>query len=204
MIDKGRQYTAFMDPLPKSLQYFSSAQDTVRLYHYSPFSGESLLVDPERFGESGYTRNEANRSKYPRSFFYLDPIANKELVVSPNMYFGDYDITKIYDLLLDTEGVKERSKEFGAYNFDTMFKLIHEELGFDGVYYYPNMHVVSLFVPFRVTPVESFESDPFLMERMIDYIEQMTRKLKPLSKDVIQWAQENGIEIEQENVNEPE
>ena len=183
-----------MQAMPQELGVFTKADGTVRLYHYSAIDIKgTLTVDPVKFGQSSFTSNDASRSTYPRSFYYLDPIRDKELIVPPMMYYGDYDATKIYDILEDPSGVKEATRQGASYNFDAMLRSIHQDLGFDGIYYYPNMHVVAMFVPFVVRPVESFDDDLFLVSRLTDYVTEMGAKGFEIPKSTMQWAIDREI-----------
>lgn len=128
----------------------------VALYHYTRRDqGDAYLVDPIKAKKhrGSYSRREFQTSATPRLFFYLDP-SDKEAGVGEHLYIVDYSAKRIYNLLEDSLHLKERARRAPAFlDFDLLFKLVLAA-GFDGVYYRPGFHVVSLLVPTKLWKVE--------------------------------------------------
>ena len=124
----------------------------VNLYRYSKQPhGDVFLIDPKATvaSRNSYSRRDYNASDVPRTFFYLD-IADKESLVGSILYVAQIAEDRIYNLIKDPLGLKEKSTINGVLNFDTLLKLTKEQADkgtFDGIYYNPGFPVVNLFVP---------------------------------------------------------
>jgi hypothetical protein len=129
-----------------------------------------LLLDPERFGESSYSKNELIAGTN-RLFFYLELKDKEDYFDRSPLYKREVPATKIYNILKDPEGIKANIKQNnnGILNFDTMVRDISELPGIDGFYYKPNMQLVAWFRPIRVHLVdESQEMEKFQHELPVD------------------------------------
>ena len=124
----------------------------INLYRYSNTPhGDVFLIDPKATVSSrnSYSRRDYNASDIPRTFFYLD-IADKESMIGNILYAAKIAADRIYNLIKDPLGLKEKSTTNGVLNFDTLLRLAKEQADkgtFDGIYYNPGFPVVNLFVP---------------------------------------------------------
>lgn len=152
----------------------------MNLYHYAktPYgeTPEKIVIDPARFGESSYSRNEKQRSMFPRSFFYVDP-KQRERHVAPGkkLYTLKFPEAKIYDFREDPLGYdRVASEEFpnglidpntptkalymgdDEHSWGELFKKVSED--YDGMFYsLRNFDVVVLFKPMAAELVEEEE-----------------------------------------------
>ena len=130
--------------------------NSIRLYHYSRFDKESVVLDPQYFlsHRNPYSKRDYAVSAYPRVFFYTDP-ENIEQQVSAgrNLFYVDVDSSAVYDINRDSEGLKDISK--GPYgftlNFDELFENIVDK-GYSGAYYTIENGRIGVVVWFR--PIE--------------------------------------------------
>ena len=124
----------------------------VNLYRYSRIPhGDVFLIDPKATVSSrnSYSRRDYNASNVPRTFFYLD-IDQKESIIGNILYVAQIEADRIYNLIKDPLGLKEKATFNGVLNFETLLDLAKKESDkgtFDGIYYNPGFHVVNLFVP---------------------------------------------------------
>ncbi len=140
------------------------------LYHYADmgYTGQpdNLVIDPAKFGTSSYSRNEKERSNFPRSFFYLHP-KQRERNVAQGKTLYSYDIpsSRLYDFREDPLGYdRVKSDEYpnGLISPDNPTKRLYQgdEEGtwgelfrtvaqdYDGMFYsLRNFDVVVLFEP---------------------------------------------------------
>ena len=146
-------------------------QDGVtKLYHYADMGYHSqpdeLVIDPSKFGESSYSRNEKERSKFPRSFFYLDPRQRERHVASgKTLYTYDIPTSQLYDFRSDPKGydrVRSEEHPHGLISPDNPTKRLYQgddegtwghlfrevSKDYDGMFYsLRNFDVVVLFKP---------------------------------------------------------
>ena len=127
----------------------------VTLYHYisTGKGSDTMVLDPEKFGEHGYSKREMRASSIKRLFFYVD-LADRE------NFFNDYNALYsvvvpamyVYDLNADSKGYieEERAKNNGALNIDNLLNRIIKE-GYKGVFYESGgIDIVSWFEPIKV------------------------------------------------------
>lgn len=81
----------------------------VRLYHYVRLGygekPETIVIDPSKFGQSSYSRNEKQRSNFPRSFFYLHPQQRERMVAAgKSLYTTSVPASSLYDFRGDPLG----------------------------------------------------------------------------------------------------
>lgn len=152
----------------------------IDLYHYAKTdygtAPEEITIDPARFGESSYSRNEKQRSMFPRSFFYVDP-KQRERQVAPGkkLFTLSFPEAKIYDFREDPKGYdRVASEEFpnglidpdtptkrlymgdGKHSWGELFKKVSED--YDGMFYsLRNFDVVVLFKPMAAKLVDKEE-----------------------------------------------
>ena len=86
------------------------------LYHYADMGyvgqPDKLLIDPTKFGQSAYSRNEKQRSNFPRSFFYVNPSHRERNVAQgKTLYAYRSPAEGIYDLNTDPEGYNRMPSE---------------------------------------------------------------------------------------------
>lgn len=149
----------------------------MNLYHYIDMGyvnpPEAIEIDPSRFGESFHSRNEVQRSRFPRSFFYVDP-AQREWNVAQGrtLYTNQVPELKIYDFRKDPLGYdRVPSEEFpnglidpdtptkrlymgdGKHSWGELFQKVSED--YDGMFYsLRSFDVVVLFEPITAKLVE--------------------------------------------------
>jgi hypothetical protein len=147
--------------LQNSLEDYVSG-GKVTLYHYAnKLQGEpqeQLTLSPERFGESPYSRNELKAST-PRVFFYLDTQDKETHFFNSPLYKTEVPVSKIYNILVDPLGIKERlrGESSGALDMDMLLKEVSNLPGIEGMYYKPQMQIVIWFHPIQVNLVEEME-----------------------------------------------
>lgn len=120
----------------------------VRLHHFAPAHlGESFETDPRKFGKNPWTQAERKVEGSPKTFFYLDPEADKEGFFGEQNahYHVDYPAEHIYDVVADPEGFKSYSGSVHG-----LLNNIHEA-GYHGVYYSGKFPTVALWRPAKVT-----------------------------------------------------
>ena len=87
----------------------------MRLYHYSQSEDDKLTLDPDYFlsRRSSFTRNDFSASDVPRVFFYTN-LDHAENIVKQgrSLYTAFVDISKIYDLTKDPEGLLKVAKRW--------------------------------------------------------------------------------------------
>ena len=145
-------------------------EGVLNLYHYADVGygkvPDHLIIDPDRFGQSSYSRNEKTRSNHPRSFFYVNP-ENREwnVVGGKQLYTYQVPAETIYDFRNDPLGYDRLpSEEFpeglidpetptkrlylgdDQHSWGALFRKVAED--FDGMFYsLQSFDVVVLFRP---------------------------------------------------------
>lgn len=172
-----KNFKEFLSEAEKS-DYINNGM--IDLYHYANTGfgspPESIEIDPGRFGESYHSRNEKQRSNYPRSFFYLDPKQREwDVTQGRNLYTYQIPETKIYDFRKDPLGYDRiPSEEFpdglidpdtptkrlymgdGKHSWGALFEKVAED--YDGMFYsLRNFDVVVLFIPVNASLVDKEE-----------------------------------------------
>ena len=152
---------------------FPSAGGTTRLYHFTDAApgegGDTITLDPKRFGQSGFSKRELAVSAVPRTFFYVN-LTEKEIFFEKKaLYTAIVPTSNIYDLTRDPENVKKAVKEKnygvldmdqvlrqvsgwdqGEYGTEDQGKWIKKDGMADGMYYEtPNSAVVVMFIPMK-------------------------------------------------------
>ena len=152
-------------PLKENLSDYTSAYEPgkLRLFHYTTAFRynpvDSFELDPAYFTEKGrrYTRADRELSKYPRSFFYLDP-ERKEPTVTGQLYVADVPLENIYNLSSDPDGYigKHSHPTYGLKKYDRYTDLLKDiDENYDGIYYtIGGIPIVAYFEPIEVTKVE--------------------------------------------------
>lgn len=137
---------------------FINPDGSINLYRYSKAPrGETYVIDPAKAKPNRYSSREFQAAATPRTFFYLDPLKDKESFIGNHLYEVEYQASKIYNVLVDPAGLKEKASgttlpdgtliNQGILDFDKLLKIIREH-GYDGMYYKPGgMEVVTMFVP---------------------------------------------------------
>ncbi len=145
-------------------------EGVINLYHYADMgygkAPDHLIIDPDRFGQSSYSRNEKSRSSFPRSFYYVDPVQReRDVAQGKKLYKYQIPAETIYDFRKDPKGYDRLpSEEFpeGLIDPDTptkrlymgddkhswgaLFRKVAED--YDGMFYsLRNFDVVVLFRP---------------------------------------------------------
>ena len=137
------------------------SKGVTRLYHYSEYDSDDLVLDPEYFisGRNPFSKRDFATSGFPRTFFYTD-LGNveKQIASQKHLYYVDVPTDKIYNIEQDPESLREKSK--GPYglslNFDELFQNIVSS-GYLGAYYtiqVGSTGVVVWFEPIRVNKTE--------------------------------------------------
>ncbi len=150
------------------------------LYHYADMGyhgqPDELVIDPSRFGGSSYSRNEKERSNFPRSFFYLDPQQRERNVAQgKTLYTYDIPTSQLYDFRTDPMGydrVRSEENPNGLIGPDNPTKRLYKGEGpgtwgelfeevsknYDGMFYsLHNFDVVVLFKPVAAKRIPSDE-----------------------------------------------
>ena len=152
-------------PLKENLSDYESAYEPgkIRLFHYTTAFRynpvDSFELDPGYFTEKGrrYTRADRELSKYPRSFFYLDP-ERKEPTVTGQLYVADVPLENIYNLSSDPDDYisKHSHPTYGLKKYDRYTDLLKDiDENYDGIYYtIGGIPIVAYFEPIEVTKVE--------------------------------------------------
>lgn len=98
----------------------------VNLYHYLKGSNSSppdeITLNPGRFGENSYTRNDLESSPLPRVFFYTDPSQKETFFLSSPLYMATVDASSIYNLAKDPENYKFQLKNNSLNDLPTVVK----------------------------------------------------------------------------------
>lgn len=152
----------------------------VKLYHYIDLGygkePETVIIDPERFGQSTYSRNEKERSNFPRSFFYLHPRQRERMVAGgKKLYTTSVPTASLYDFREDPEGYdRVKSEEYpnglidpdtptkrlymgdGEHSWGELFREVSKN--YDGMFYsLRSFDVVVLFKPIEAYLVPTEE-----------------------------------------------
>tara|TARA_R110000822_G_scaffold303705_1_gene428560 strand:- start:49 stop:564 length:516 start_codon:yes stop_codon:yes gene_type:complete len=114
----------------------------IRLFHFTraPDDTEEIMIDPQFFVTSrgSYSKNEWNKSSFPRSFFYTD-LNNIEgnLFSSSKLFYGDVQGSDIYDfkndINLEDYYMQAKHPQYNYVDWTKLFKLISES--YKGMYY---------------------------------------------------------------------
>ena len=154
----------------------------VRLYHYMDLGygekPETVVIDPSRFGQASYSRNEKQRSNFPRSFFYLHPRQRERMVAAGKaLYTTQVPAASLYDFREDHLGydrVKSEEHPNGLIDPDTptqrlymgddehswgdLFRKVSED--YEGMFYsLRSFDVVVLFKPIEASLVPAEDRD---------------------------------------------
>jgi hypothetical protein len=147
--------------LQNSLENYT-VNGKVSLYHYAnKMQGQvqpTITLSPERFGENPYSRNEL-KAGTPRVFFYLDIQDKEPYFFNSPLYTAEVPVSKIYNILEDPLGIKERlrGESGGALDMDMLLREVSSLPGIEGMYYKPQMQIVTWFHPIQVSLVEETE-----------------------------------------------
>ena len=144
-----------------------NARGKVTLYHFSKAKTDSVSLDPERVGQSSFSRREMNTSSVPRVFFYLDPEQREVMFQNPvyHLFYVEVPFGSIYNLREDSKGYKKQfaSEQTGTVDFHALLKHLSgwNKLSgegwtktnplYKGVYYNVGFDVVAWFDPITVT-----------------------------------------------------
>lgn len=137
---------------------FLNSDGSINLYRYSKSpKGDTYRIDPAKASPSSYSMREFQSAATKRTFFYLNPLKDKEQFIGDHLYVVKHPANKIYNVLIDPLQIKEEAKKGhqvdgvwinrGVINFDKLLSLVIES-GFDGMYYKPGgMELVTMLVP---------------------------------------------------------
>ena len=135
----------------------------VRLFHFTSgrhAEGDSVVIDPGRFakGHRSYSKQEFNRSGYPRSFYYTDLSHIEDSLMAGNeLFFVDVPAESIYDFKNDEylTDYYMKHKRYSFVDWDALFKDVSQSFG--GMYYTlgkTGPPVVIYFKPLKVEKME--------------------------------------------------
>lgn len=119
--------------LQEGLEDYSKA-GLVKLYHYSRMAGtDKITLDPERFktGRNSWSRNEYNRSSFPRVFFYLDKEKTERDIATGEPFVASVSADDIYDLIQDPEDLLAKSKKASQQTVPDYGKIFKSLTGVD-------------------------------------------------------------------------
>ena len=128
----GQQLTSFVGKYQPGM---------VRLFHFTSGAhaeADSIVIDPDRFTKNyrSYSRQEYNRSGYPRSFYYTD-LGNIEtsLMAGNELFYVDVPADSIYDFKNDQHltDYYMKHKKYSFVDWDALFKDVSSLYG--GMYY---------------------------------------------------------------------
>ena len=128
----------------------------LRVFHYTSVgnhsAGNTMVVDPERFGKQSYTKGDFAVSGFKRSFWYVDLEDVESTVVQGNLALFYYDIpaNEMYNWQKDPDGMykKHRHKIYSRLEWDNFFQDMKDN--YTGIYYrlgYKNEPIVVTFKP---------------------------------------------------------
>ena len=152
-------FKTFLEEGPKK-DYIINSQIT--LYHYAPSNEEEILLDPQRFGTSSFSKRERESSTVPRIFFYTN-LSQRERMVASNrsLYTVNIGESMVYDLNTDPEGYVDsvRHPIYGlrkGIELDELMYKIKEK--YSGMFYTTgNMDIVAWFEPIMAKKVTDEE-----------------------------------------------
>lgn len=139
---------------------------TVTLHHYAKAYGDEgqLQLDPQRFGESSWSKAEKKADPTPKTFFYLDP-AHKEHFFEGRQHFStEYPAEKIYDLMKDEKKILARLAKRGGPVIQNTLKVL-DRIGYHGVYYSGSFPTVAMT---KKVNVKKTEEKPVQLARKPD------------------------------------
>lgn len=139
-------------------QRFVRPNGWVSLFRYSRAPrGEIYNIDPEQTQKQGYSRRDYDVSNVKRTFFYLDP-TQKEAIIGNHMYGAEIEADRIYNLISDPEGLREKYKWGPKTDLQEVMSVLKKN-GWAGLYYRTSdgMELVNLFVPVTGQSIQSQE-----------------------------------------------
>jgi len=140
-----------------------STGGVMELYHFTRskkiMDVDSFTMDPKYFvtNRNYYSQNDWQTSRYPRSFFYINP-ENKEPIVNGSLFKAEIPETEIYDLKNDPENYVEKHSHptYGLrkdMEWTEMLRDIHSS--YRGAFYsLSKADVIVLFDPIEVNRVK--------------------------------------------------
>lgn len=146
------------------LSEFTDPEGKVTLHHYAAPRGEpeALDLDPERFGESPWSKSEVKAERTPKVFFYLRPEDKEHFLGGRTHYKTRYDAGKIYDMMDDPKNIVSRMAARPPFNLSKTLGILRR-LGYHGVFYSGgSFPTVALFKKTRVTKLARIETTPAL------------------------------------------
>jgi hypothetical protein len=131
----------------------------IDLFHYNSSNENSIILSPDFFGKSFFSKREMASASTKRIFFYVD-IVDKEHFFNAlsHLFRASVPRNQIIDLSKDEGGYIKKSKEnnYGALNIDMVLQSIIED-GYKGVFYDNGMYLVNWFEPIKVYQVSEEE-----------------------------------------------
>lgn len=137
--------------MDEPLHTFVKPDNTVTLHHFAKVNGDvpEITVDPSRFGESPWSKNEKKADPTPKSFYYLDPKDQESFFQGRTHFSTEYPADKIYDLSKDEKNVLGRIARRGGPVIANTLKVLNR-LGYHGVYYSGSFPTVAMLKPVKV------------------------------------------------------
>lgn len=150
--------------MDEPLHTFVKPDNTVTLHHFAKVNGDvpEITVDPSRFGESPWSKNEKKADPTPKSFYYLDPKDQESFFQGRTHFSTEYPADKIYDLSKDEKNVLGRIARRGGPVIANTLKVLNR-LGYHGVYYSGSFPTVAMLKPVKV---QRAEEAPMQLQRI--------------------------------------
>lgn len=132
----------------------------IDLFHYNSSEEDSIVLSPDFFGKSSFSRNEIKASSVKRIFLYVDIVDKEHFFNGLNHVFrSSVSRSQIIDISKDEGGYIKKSRENnqGVTNIDEALQNIVKD-GYDGIFYITsNMYVVNWFKPIKMYRVSEEE-----------------------------------------------
>jgi len=154
----------------------------LRLFHYTSrfgqhSQGETMTVDPQKFSDmrtrQSYSRDEYQKSSYPRSCYYLDLNATEGQVAGgSSLFYVDVPAEKVFNWQnyenREPYLKKHRHPVYARYEWDKMFRDLHDS--YLGIHYRltyedDGMPIVVCFEPLEATKTTEQEQAELLTNR---------------------------------------